>query len=53
MCMVVVILSVVLSLWIIHENKQLAKEGIPEVVEFEETSAEARDAKQVKHRNVW
>lgn len=39
-CLLVAVLSVVLSCWLIYENKKMDREGVPEVEEFEDTSVE-------------
>ena len=52
-CFLVAILSGVLSCWLIYENKKMAREGVPEVEECEQTSA-AGDAGPIeKHRYMW
>lgn len=70
-CLLVVLTSVCLSLWLIHENKKLAAEvswpigkgvssrslilrqGVPDVVEMEDTSTGDVNGRQVKQRYVW
>lgn len=52
-CLLVAVLSGVLSTWLIWENKQMDKEGVPEVVEFEQTSIERQNGRHEKHRFVW
>ena len=49
-CFLVAALSGVLSCWLIYENKKMAREGVPEVEEVEQTSTETSHA---KHRYVW
>jgi hypothetical protein len=53
MCLMVAVLSGVLSCWLIYENKKMDKEGVPEVEEFEETSAQRESGQLAKHRYVW
>ena len=54
MCLMVAVLAATLSLWIIYENKQLAKEGVPETQEMEETSLGTQDGqRQQRQRIVW
>lgn len=52
-CLLVAGTAVVLSLWLIHENKQMDKEGVPEVEEFEDTSVQRASGKRERHRHVW
>ncbi|KAF7188738.1 putative transporter [Pseudocercospora fuligena] len=49
MCLMVAAVAVVLSLWIIHENRQLDKEGVPDDQELEDTSM----GQPRKQKLVW
>lgn len=51
--LLVAVLSIVLSLWLIYENKKMDKEGVPEVEEFEDTSVARESGRHEKHRYVW
>lgn len=51
-CLNVFVLSIILSCWLIYENKKMDREGVPEVEEFEDTSAEG-GRRQEKHRYIW
>ena len=42
-----------MSCWLIYENKQMEKEGVPEVEEFEYTSAAGVSGAHFKHRYIW
>lgn len=53
MCFMVAVLSVILSCWLIHENKKMDEEGVPEVEEFEQTSVQRESGQHEKHRYVW
>lgn len=53
MCLMVAVLSVVLSCWLIYENKKMDKEGVLEVEEFEQTSVQRESGRHEKHRYVW
>ncbi|CAK1360185.1 putative transporter [Cercospora beticola] len=55
MCLMVAVLSVILSLWIIYENRKMAREGVPENQEFEETSlgVQGEGQQQRRQRIVW
>lgn len=54
MCLMVAVLSGVLSCWLIYENRKMEREGVPEVEEFEETSVGGPPAGGVeRHRYVW
>lgn len=53
MCLMVAVLSCVLSCWLIYENKQMDKAGVPEVEEYEQTSVERESGQREKHRYVW
>lgn len=52
-CFLVAILSGVLSCWLIYENKKMAREGVPEVEEYEQTSVERETGRHEKHRYMW
>lgn len=52
-CLLIVVLSISLSLWLIHENKKMAAEGVPEVEELEDTSADDVDGRRLRHRYIW
>jgi len=52
-CLFVAALSAALSCWLIYENKKMAKEGVPEVEEFEDTSIAADSGTHFKHRYIW
>ncbi|KAK3679273.1 hypothetical protein LTR78_000834 [Recurvomyces mirabilis] len=52
-CLLVAVLACCLSLWLIHENKKMAKEGMPEVEEFEDTSVARESGRHEKHRYIW
>ena len=52
-CLLVAVLSGMLSCWLIYENKQMEKEGVPEVEEFEDTSAAGVSGVHFKHRYIW
>ncbi len=52
-CLLVTVVSTVLSLWLIRENKKMDKEGVPEVQEFEDTSVAREDGQNEKHRYIW
>ena len=52
-CLLVAVLSGVLSCWLIWENKKMDREGVPEVEEFEETSGARAEDRNQKHRYVW
>ena len=52
-CLVVVVLSGVLSIWLIYENKKMDREGVPEVEEFEDTSVARESGRKEKHRYIW
>ena len=52
-CLLVAVLSGCLSLWLIHENKKMDREGVPEVEEFEETSVARESGRHEKHRFIW
>jgi len=52
-CLMVAVLSGVLSLWLIHENKKMAQEGVPEVGEDEETSVARETGVHERHRYIW
>jgi len=52
-CLLVAVLSGVLSCWLIYENRQMEKEGVPEVEEFEDTSVNAESGTHFKHRYIW
>ena len=50
-CLLVAVLSGVLSTWLYWENKQMDKEGVPEVEESFDTTAGG--VKHEKHRYIW
>lgn len=52
-CLLVAVLSCVLSLWLIWENKKMEKEGVPEVEEFEDTSIARPTGQHERHRYIW
>ena len=52
-CLLVAVLSGVLSCWLIWENKQMDKQGVPEVEEFEDTSIARPSGTHEKHRYIW
>lgn len=52
MCFMVAITAVILSFWIILENKKLAEEGVPEEQSLEDTSLNT-GARGKKTRIVW
>ncbi|KAK5734441.1 hypothetical protein LTR17_008942 [Elasticomyces elasticus] len=52
-CLLVAVLSGVLSCWLIYENKKMAREGVPEVEEFEDTSIAREEGVHVRHRYIW
>lgn len=52
-CLLVAVLSGILSCWLIWENKQMEKEGVPEVEEFEDTSVGTVSGRHFKHRYIW
>lgn len=52
-CLLVAVLSVVLSLILYHDNKKMEKEGVPEVEEFEQTSVAREDGRHERHRAIW
>ncbi|KAK4547753.1 hypothetical protein LTR36_000711 [Oleoguttula mirabilis] len=52
-CLLVAVLSGVLSCWLIYENRKMAREGVPEVEEFEETSVAVERGTELKHRYIW
>jgi len=51
--LLVVVLSCVLSAWLIWENKKMDREGVPQVEEFEDTSVARADGQHEKHRYLW
>ncbi|KAF2769581.1 MFS general substrate transporter [Teratosphaeria nubilosa] len=51
MCLMVAVVACILSLWLIWENKKMDKEGIPRVMELED-SVEGVD-ENIKRRYVW
>lgn len=52
MCLMVAVLAVVLSGWIIWENKKAEREGMLVDGEYETDAAEY-EGRRVKHRMVW
>jgi hypothetical protein len=52
-CLMVAVLSGVLSCWLIYENKKMDREGVQEIEEFEETSGQGEATRREKHRYVW
>lgn len=52
-CLLVTVVSIILSSWLIWENKKMDREGVPEVEEFEETSVAREDGRGEKHRYIW
>lgn len=52
-CLLVAILSAMLSGWLIYENNKMAAEGVPEVEDFEETSVQRQTGRHEKHRHIW
>lgn len=52
-CLLVVVLSITLSLWLIYENRKMDREGVPEVEEFEDTSVARASGRKEKHRYIW
>ena len=52
-CLLVAVLSGILSCWLIYENRQMEKEGVPEVEEFEEISVAGVSGAHFKHRYIW
>lgn len=52
-CLLVAVLSGVLSCWLIYENRKMEREGVPEVEEFEETSVGPQSQTIVRHRYIW
>lgn len=52
-CLMVAVLSGVLSCWLIYENKKMDREGVQEIEEFEETSGQGESGRREKHRYVW
>lgn len=54
MCLMVAVLSVILSCWLIYENRKMDREGVPEVEEYEQTSVGREEGQPVeRHRYVW
>nr|OQO24981.1 hypothetical protein B0A51_05756 [Rachicladosporium sp. CCFEE 5018]OQO26322.1 hypothetical protein B0A51_05173 [Rachicladosporium sp. CCFEE 5018]OQO26808.1 hypothetical protein B0A51_04391 [Rachicladosporium sp. CCFEE 5018] len=52
-CLMVAVLSGVLSCWLIWENRKMDREGVPEVEDYEETSGGRAEDRNKKHRYVW
>jgi len=52
-CLLVAVLSCILSLWLIHENKVMDREGVPEVEEYEDTSIARENGVHERHRYIW
>ncbi|KAK5117969.1 hypothetical protein LTR62_004013 [Meristemomyces frigidus] len=52
-CLLVAVLACSLSLYLIRENKKMAREGVPEVEEFEDTSVARSSGVHEKHRYIW
>ncbi|QIW95209.1 hypothetical protein AMS68_000727 [Peltaster fructicola] len=52
-CLLVAFLSVALSFWLIHENKKMDAQGVPEVAELEETSDAQPNGRPAKYRHIW
>lgn len=52
-CLVVVFVSILLSSWLIWENKKMDREGVPEVEEFEDTSVARQSGQGERHRYIW
>ncbi|EMC93083.1 hypothetical protein BAUCODRAFT_77488 [Baudoinia panamericana UAMH 10762] len=52
-CLLVAVLSGILSCWLIYENRKMEKEGVPEVEEFEDTSIARESGRHEKHRYIW
>lgn len=50
-CLLVAVLSGVLSCWLIWENRQMAKDGVPE--EYEQTAVDSRTGRPARHKFVW
>jgi len=52
-CLLVFVLSIVLSLWLIRENKKMEREGRAAVGEFEETSVARESGRHEKYPYIW
>ena len=52
-CLLVAVLSLSLSAWLIHENRKMDKEGVPEVEEFEDTSVARESGRHTRHRYIY
>jgi hypothetical protein len=52
-CLMVAVLSGVLSCWLIYENKKMDREGVQEIEGFEQTSVQRESRRREKHRYVW
>ncbi len=52
-CLLVAILSLVLSTWLIFENRKMAREGVPKVEEYEDTSIARETGVHERHRYIW
>ncbi|PPJ53262.1 hypothetical protein CBER1_11943 [Cercospora berteroae] len=53
MCLMVGVVAAILSLWIIHDNRKLAKEGVPDDQELEDTSIGQDGGRQQRQRTIW
>lgn len=52
-CLLVFFLSIILSLWLFWENKNMEREGLPAVEGFDETSIARESERHEKHRYIW
>ncbi|TKA49648.1 hypothetical protein B0A54_00316 [Friedmanniomyces endolithicus] len=52
-CLLVAVLSLMLSTWLIFENRKMAREGVPEVEEYEDTSIARETGVHERHRYIW
>ena len=52
MCLMVAVVAVILSCWIIYENRQLEKEGAADENEIDTDVTEA-EGYHVRHKIVW
>lgn len=51
MCLMVAVLAIILSLWIIRENKKLDREGVNE--DELDTDVGEEQGHHVKHKMAW
>jgi MFS family permease len=52
-CLLIAVVSTILSFWLIHENKVMDREGVPAVQEFEDTSVARPTGEHEKHHYIW